>query len=714
MLFRLAVSIACSCLFFGTVSRADTVYTLSVDFSGIGVSGPGSSLSFQFTTPTLVTNSTTITNLTRSSLGSAFAGCVISNVQLPLPPTGTQFASLVMVNFAAPCTPLKFPGAAMYFSQPLNSPGVYSAFSRNGNVLIGSLTITSDLVLSQRGVTFRAVTGSSTLQQQAIAVASTNQVISWTTAVATVSGGNWLQASPAQGTSDPAKPPPLLTVSASAANLAPGDYYGTVIIKNVGVNSAQALFVVLNVRPARQSPGATVTPTGLVFVAVPATLASTQNLRLTNPTTGPLSFTASLTGPFTTQQTSGTVSPGLPFLVAIQPTGPMAAGVYPGTANFQFSDGQSRVAGLLLIVANGAPSTGNLRVHPDTTATCKPTKLLPVFTLLGVNFTSPVGWPSPVAVQIADDCGVPLKTGSVAVSFSNGDAPLGLSSLQQDGSWSGTWIPHSPLDTSLVVTAAAQTFSPVVKGTAQLSGAAPANPTVPIVSMGGIVGTASYVASPSPGTMVSLFGSALADDVAQATGLPLPNILKTTQVVMGGLSLPLLYVGSQQINAIVPYRLQTHANYQVIVQRAGAISVPETIAVLDAQPAVFTVDQSGKGQGHIYRITPAQTQILAAPGAAVQAGDVLTIYCAGLGEVNPPLDAGVPAPLDQLENTVNPVTVSIGGVSAPVLFAGLTPGFAGLYQVNVTVPAGVKASDTAPVIVSGAGQDSVPVTIAVH
>jgi adhesin/invasin len=713
MLLRLATAIVCSYVFFGAASRAATVYTLSVDFSGIGVSGPGSTVSFQFSAPSLVTNATTITNLTSTSLGSAFAGCVISNVQLPLPPTaGTAFTSLVMVNFAKPCTSLSFPGAAMYFFQLLNSPGVYSAYSRNGNALIGSLTITSDLVLSQRGATFRAVTGSSTVQQQAIAVASTNQVISWTTAVATVSGGNWLQASPAQGTSDPAKPPPLLTVSASAANLTPGDYYGTVTIKDVRVNAAQVLSVVLSVRPATQSPGATVAPTGLVFVAVPGSPASAQTVQVTNPTTGPLSFTVNLSGSFQSQPGTGLVSPGQPLGVTIQP-GAMTAGAYPGTAIFQFSDGQSRAVGLLLIVASGATPTGNI-IHPDTTATCKPTKLLPVFTLLGVNFTSPVGWPSPLEARIGDDCGAPMKTGSVSVSFSNGDAPFGLISLQQDGRWSGTWIPHSPLDKSLVATVAAQTFSPVLKGTAQLSGGAPANPTVPIVSTGGIVGTASYVASPSPGTIVSIFGLALADDVAQAANLPLPTTLQTTQVVLGGVTLPLFFVSGQQINAVVPYHLQTHANYQVIVQRAGAISVPETIAVLDGQPAVFTLDQSGKGQGHIYRITSAGAQILASPGSPVQAGDVLTIYCAGLGEVLPPLDAGLPAPLDQLENTANPATVTIGGVKAQVLFAGLTPGFAGLYQINVIVPGGVPAADTAPVIISTGGQDSVPVTIAVH
>ena len=63
-------------------------------------------------------------------------------------------------------------------------------------------------------------------------------------------------------------------------------------------------------------------------------------------------------------------------------------------------------------------------------------------------------------------------------------------------------------------------------GSATVSGTAPANPSVPIVAAGGVVGTASYVGSPAPGTLVSLFGKALADSVSQAQSLPLPDRLK--------------------------------------------------------------------------------------------------------------------------------------------------------------------------------------------
>ncbi len=63
---------------------------------------------------------------------------------------------------------------------------------------------------------------------------------------------------------------------------------------------------------------------------------------------------------------------------------------------------------------------------------------------------------------------------------------------------------------------------------------------------------------------------------------------------------------------------------------------------------------------------------------------------------------------------MNTVTASIGGLPAQVSFAGLAPGFAGLYQVNVTVPAGVTAGASVPVILTAAGFSSAPVTVAIQ
>jgi uncharacterized protein (TIGR03437 family) len=67
-----------------------------------------------------------------------------------------------------------------------------------------------------------------------------------------------------------------------------------------------------------------------------------------------------------------------------------------------------------------------------------------------------------------------------------------------------------------------------------------------------------------------------------------------------------------------------------------------------------------------------------------------------------------------LSYTANLVTVTVGGQNAQVLFAGLAPGYVGLYQVNVVVPPGIPASNTVPVILTEGDARSAPVTVAIH
>jgi len=576
---------------------------------------------------------------------------------------------------------------------------------------------TAPLVLSQTGVTFRAVAGSNQLQRS-VSVFAATKTVSWTAVSSTISGGNWLQTAPAAGTSDPSQPAPTIQIAASASSLPPGDYYGLVTIKPNNINSLQIVSVVLSVLPPTQSPGAVVEPTGFLFVGAPGgAVPAAQNGRISNPSTAILPFNTASTfsSPstwFKYQPTGGNVVPGQALSFSVQPVENLSAGIYGGSLSFLFLDGSTRVVNLLLVVAAGAAPSGVAQAELQAPPTCKPAKLLPVFTLLGVNFTSPAAWPAAIEVSIADDCGSPMSSGAVAASFSNGDPPLALTSFKS-GRWSATWTPQHPFS-SLTVKLNAESFTPALTGSAQISGSAPANPEVPIIGPGGVVGAASYVSSPAPGTLISLFGTALADRLAGADGLPLPDQLATTSVILKGTLVPLVYVSANQINALVPYQLPTKAKYQIIVQRGMTLSSPETVAIFDSQPAVFTTDQSGKGQGHIYIVGSDGTQTLAAPASPATTGDVLTVYCASLGEVQPPLLAGVAAPSGQLENTVNPVTATIGGVAADILFAGLTPGFTGLYQINMTVPRGVRPGDAVPLLLHVAGIASQPVSMAIR
>jgi len=97
------------------------------------------------------------------------------------------------------------------------------------------------------------------------------------------------------------------------------------------------------------------------------------------------------------------------------------------------------------------------------------------------------------------------------------------------------------------------------------------------------------------------------------------------------------------------------------------------------------------------------------------AGDIVIIYCNGLGAVNPAIPTGTPAPTGgPLSQTNNPVTITIGGITATVNFAGLAPGYPDLYQVNAVVPSGVQPGPAVQVVLNVAGQTSPTVTMVVQ
>ena len=91
------------------------------------------------------------------------------------------------------------------------------------------------------------------------------------------------------------------------------------------------------------------------------------------------------------------------------------------------------------------------------------------------------------------------------------------------------------------------------------------------------------------------------------------------------------------------------------------------------------------------------------------------IYATGLGPVDQTVGLGAPAPANPPANITDlPIRVTIGGQSATVQFAGLAPGFVGLYQVNVQVPQGVPPGPAVPVVIQQEGLVSKPVGISVQ
>jgi uncharacterized protein (TIGR03437 family) len=619
------------------------------------------------------------------------------------------------------------------------APGTYSgtvtvASSSPAQSIVVPVTMTitavpQTILIPQTGLTFFTVQDGGQPPPQFFSILNTGVgQMPFTVNASTLSGGDWLYSFPSNGTSDAASPiVPQIRIDVDPTGLAADIYYGTVQASAPGAdNNPQSVSVILNVLPPGSNIGALVQPTALVFAGVQGQDSpGSQSVLVQNTSSTPVTFASgrlTLDGKiwFKSVPADATVSAALPVRIVVQPdTQGLASGVYRGTLTLSFSDGNTRnIALVLVVVPAGSTLPGSTLQTPNRVparqASCQPTVLAPVFTLLSSGFTIPAGFPGQVAVKVIDDCANAMTSGGVTVSFSNGDAPMRLTSLK-DGTWAGTWTPlHTA--SQVTVTANAEVPAQSLKGAVQIKGVLQSSNAPPTIGAGAILNGASFAlqAPLAPGSFVTIFGSKLADGPASAPSVPLPTTLSGSTIVLAGRPVPLMFASDGQVNAIVPYGLAVNTAQQVAVSRGSTISVPQQVTIAAAAPGVFTVDGSGKGQGIIVGVKANGDQAVADPAHPVKAGDTLVIYCTGLGEVDPPSTAGAAASLTQLSYAVNAVTVTVGGVPAPVLFAGLTPGYIGLYQVNATVAPGITPGDQVPVVVTAASQSSTPVTIAVR
>jgi len=255
-----------------------------------------------------------------------------------------------------------------------------------------------------------------------------------------------------------------------------------------------------------------------------------------------------------------------------------------------------------------------------------------------------------------------------------------------------------------------------IQGKTQIGGQVNPNAEPPIVNTGGILNSASFAAGePStPGALISIFGAHLASATDTATSLPLPTQLAGSQVIIGGTPMPLLYAGPGQINAVVPFSLPVNTTQQLIVQSGEALSVPEPNAVAPGAPGAFTLDGSGSGAAIVVAVNPDGSAYLVSTARPAHPGSVIVIYCTGLGGVQSSIHAGEATPLSPLAAVTDAVSLTIGGATIPVAFAGLVPTLSGLYQVNAAIPEGTATGDNVPLVLTAVGLAGPPATIAIH
>jgi uncharacterized protein (TIGR03437 family) len=111
-------------------------------------------------------------------------------------------------------------------------------------------------------------------------------------------------------------------------------------------------------------------------------------------------------------------------------------------------------------------------------------------------------------------------------------------------------------------------------------------------------------------------------------------------------------------------------------------------AVVQSKPGILTIDVDGTGQAKVNNQDGSRNGDGTSPSgsSAAAPGSIISVYATGLGPLSPPVPQGTPASSTTLSTTTSPVTASIGGRSATVMYAGSAPGQIGVYQVNVLVP----------------------------
>jgi uncharacterized protein (TIGR03437 family) len=257
----------------------------------------------------------------------------------------------------------------------------------------------------------------------------------------------------------------------------------------------------------------------------------------------------------------------------------------------------------------------------------------------------------------------------------------------------------------------------------------PAWTQTPNIVDGGVLNGASFALGQqvAPGSLVSIFGNNLASLLALASSIPLSNSLGNVSVTFNGIPAPMMAAipgsatSAAQLNVQVPYGVLaagTASGPATVVVTVGDTSSPaQTVQIGPAAPGIFSTQY---GVGVAIAVNNDGTLAAAAnsvPGFTshpAKIGDPfgLLILATGLGAVDPPAVDGHDS-LDTLRWAQIP-TVLVGGLPAKVLFAGASPQFPGVNQLNIVLPAGVAAGDAVPLQIQAGGITSTDkVTIAI-
>jgi uncharacterized protein (TIGR03437 family) len=258
------------------------------------------------------------------------------------------------------------------------------------------------------------------------------------------------------------------------------------------------------------------------------------------------------------------------------------------------------------------------------------------------------------------------------------------------------------LPRAIVVDSANNAYLLTVSGLTVLSLTAPQG-RGPVFNVGGVVDAATFTGPVAPGSLISIFGTNLAD-FGSASSIPLPTSMGSSCVTVNGTAIPLLYTSPTQINAQLPPGLAA-GKVTLAVQSAnlGLVSSGVQVQVNTVAPGLFAVNSNGTNLAELFHSKDYSLVTLSNPATR---DEVLILYATGLGAVSPVVPAGAAGSGNPLSVTTEPITAFVGGHQYDVQFAGLAPGFVGAYQINILVPGDRLNGDNLPVVINAGNVSS--------
>jgi uncharacterized protein (TIGR03437 family) len=318
-----------------------------------------------------------------------------------------------------------------------------------------------------------------------------------------------------------------------------------------------------------------------------------------------------------------------------------------------------------------------------------------------------------VAFQLTDQNGAPIVGAPVTFAKASGSVPLTLSSVSSATdnygyAYATVAIGSQTGNYGINATGGGQTY--------EFQGSVSPQPTT---NTGGIVDAASFKSPVAPGSYVAIFGNnlgSITDENYSALHLPLSMDAVTVSFdalasgTLPAVSVPghITFVSPGQVNVQVPWELQGYSSAQakVTLFEFGFGNVV-TVPISNFAPSIFPY-------GSIAAAADATSGSVISATNPAKRGNYIALYCNGLGPVTNQPASGDSANSANLSRTApSQAAVSIGGVNANVNFSGLTPGYPGLYQINVQVPASISAGNQ-QVEVSIGGATSAPMPIPVQ